>query len=209
MTSIVLKGDIKKFERFASRKGLKDVFEPEIKKALKRNSLILIELIKKKMRGREFEKNSALTLLLKRSDIPLIGDMNLLRAIDFKLRGSFKSEVGIISNKKSTGGITKQTIGMQKLAALMETGYTIKVTKKMLMAIMASLNEKQSELSSGQKKGAQQASNVLGRAKANSTFRVPPRPFLTQTFDDPSVQAKLQEVWRQALEQIFRKLGAL
>lgn len=209
MTSIVLKGDIKKFERFASRKGFKEVFGPEMNKGMKRNSLILMELIKKKIRGSEFEKNATLTLLLKRSDIPLIGDMNLIRAIDFKLRSSFESEVGIISNKKSTGGITKQTIGMQKLAALMETGYTIKVTKKMLMAIMASLSEKQSGLSSGQKKGAQQASNVLGGAKANSTFRVPPRPFLTKTFEDPQVHAKMQRIWNITLSNIFKKLGAL
>ena len=144
-----------------------------------------------------FTSDSPLTIALNSGkDIPLYKEGNLFKAIQFKLNNSFKAEVGIIKNSNSTGGVDGNTIEMQKLVELMHTGYNIRVTTAMRRAIMAKLNELGVENNSGVQKPKVEI------------WHVPPRPFLTDIWNNPKTEKILKKNWIEALEIFFKRQGA-
>lgn len=211
LASFKITGDIVKFERFMIGGVLRGNLEREIKKATIKNSLLVIREVGKKIRAKDFEENSPLTLALARNTIPLLKEKNMLDALSFQLRSSFVSEVGFIKNAQSTGGTTGNTIEMKKLVELMHTGYVIKVTPKMIAAIMAALNNRKTKR--GNLTGrARKALHAIGENEGGGgvkQFRVPPRPFMIQVFEDPRLIAEIKANWNEALQRAWLKQGAL
>ena len=154
------------------------------------------------MFGSKFDKNANLTLALARGTIPTVKEKNLADAITHKLLSSFKAEVGIIKNTQSTGsavGITKSTINMEQLVTMMESGYTIKITPKMIFSIFAALAE------------GQQAGDDLGaefESRGKRFFRVPPRKVLSAVLGDKRINKLIQKEWRKGLQNTFKRMGA-
>lgn len=197
-------GDINDFKKFINPNTTQNDINRAIRKATIRNSLFLIKKVKDNIRNREFDSNSELTLAMKNSDLPLLNQRNLWKAIDFKLKSSFESEVGLVSEKDSTGsqfGKSKKQINLKKLVELMEDGYTITVTKKMKLAIAIALNKDKPRKGSS-KKGT-------SKLKTGSTYTVPSRKVFTKVFEeDPSIDKVLQGNWRMELENMWKRRGA-
>lgn len=205
-------GDINRFKQFLNPQVWSGNLEREIKRATIKNSLYLIKEIKEQMRKKgAFPENSPLTLMTSKSDNPLLDNKNLWNAIDTVLKTSFESEVGILTNKGSTGskfGNARSQINIKDLVELMESGYTITVTNKMKKAIAASLNSASKEGSKKAKKNASVASQRLRKIYGGKEYVVPPRPIFSSVFENPSIEKQLQANWRAALEGTFKAQGA-
>ena len=202
--SLKMSGDIKAFEKFIKVRTFPADMDRAIRRGTIRNSLFLIKMIKDGIRNREFDSNSELTLAMKNSDLPLLNQRNLWKAIDYKLLNSFTSEIGIIADKGSTGsqfGHAKSQINLKLLVELMEEGYTITVTEKMKKAIAIALSETESKSTT--------ASSRTKGMKTGSSYVVPPRKVFTTVWDEGgNVDKVLQQNWRKALEDMWKFRGA-
>lgn len=201
--SLKMTGDIKDFEKFTKVSTFGPDLDRAIKKATIRNSLFLIKKIKDNIRNREFDSNSELTLAMKNSDLPLLNQRNLWKAIDFKLMNSFVSEIGVVSEKGSTGsqfGKAKSQVNIKTLVELMEDGYEITVTDKMKQAIAIALNKDQPRKVS--------RTRTVQKLKTGGTYTVPSRKVFTTVWDDPTIERVLQANWRKALEDMWKDRGA-
>ena len=211
LASFEIRGDMLKFERFLSGPKFSKNLEREIRKATIKNSLLAIRAIGKKIRAKDFQENQPLTLALARNTIPLLKEKNMLDALSFQLRNSFVSEVGFIKNAQSTGGVTGATIEMKKLVELMESGYVIKVTPKMIAAMMAALNSRRTKKGNltGRARKALRAIDSTRGGGGIKNFRVAPRPFMTQVFQELILIREIKANWNEALERVWEKQGAL
>lgn len=211
IASFEIVGDFVRFEKFMIGAALKGNLEREIRKATIRNSLLVIRTVGKKIRGRGFAENSPLTLALSKGTIPLLKEKNLLDALSFQLRSSFESEVGFLKNTKSTGGVTGSTIGIKKVVELMHTGYTITVTPKMIAAIMAALSGRKTKRGNltGRAKKALKALKSTQGGRGKTVWRVPPRKFMQEVFEDKDMINEIKKNWNDALERVWKTQGAL
>lgn len=210
LASLQITGDMVAFEKFMIPSILKGNLEREIRKATIKNSLLVIRAVGKKIRSKDFEENTPLTLALSKGVIPLLKEKNMLDAMSFQLRNSFQAEVGFIKNKQSTGGATGSTIGMKRLVELMHTGYTITVTPQMIAAIMASLRNRKTKRGNltGKARKALNAIESSSGGGGKRTFRVPPRKFMEETFEDKNLVDEIKANWNEALERVWKKQGA-
>jgi hypothetical protein len=203
--SFTFTGDIKNFEKFIKPGTAQSDLVNAIRKGTIRNYLFLIKKVKDNIRNREFDSNSELTLAMKNSDLPLLNQRNLWNAIDFKMKSAFEVEVGIIKKAGSTGsqfGKAKSQISMETLVELMEEGYDITVTDKMKKAIAIALSKKEGKGSSTKKRS-------VSSMKTGSTLTVPSRKVFSKVFEeDPTIDRVLQENWRKAIEDMWKKRGA-
>jgi hypothetical protein len=119
----------------------------------------------------------------------------------------------------STGGVTGKTINMYKLVELMHTGYVIKVTPKMITAIMAALNNQRTKKGrltararqmikqiETEKKFKEPGKRSIG--KDRGVWRVPPRPYMTQVMMKPEIDRTVRQNWREAIERALKAQGA-
>lgn len=207
--SIGLSGDVKGFLMFLDSARFRGNLEREMKRATLKSALMLVKIIKKEMsQGKGFEKNARMTRALKRSNRPLIDELNLRDAINFQLINSFQAEVGIVDRRLSTGskaGKNKTLLEMEKLVELMESGYIIKVTEKMRIAMMMQLG---SEDTPAGKRDRSLAAIAKKAGSGQDTWRVPPRKVLTSMWSRKDIQDQLRTNWREALRKAFRAQGA-
>ena len=195
---IQLTGDIDIFKTFLNRNFWNGNIEKEMKKATLKNCLYLTSEIRNAIRDKKYQENSPLTIALNSGkDIPLYKKGNLFRAIQFKLNDSFRAVVGVLKDSNTTGGVNRNNIQMQKLVELMHTGYNIKVTTAMRIAIMAKLS-----------KTSVKDSKVPTSNQKVESWYVPPRPFLTDIWDDPKTERELRKNWNEGLEKFFKRQGA-
>lgn len=192
---IVITGDVKEFLSFTNVVKHRKAIEREIRKATIKSSRFLVRQVKKAINQRKFTKNSELTLALANKGLtPLKKFQNLFKAIEFELRSSFESEIGLIKDTQTTGGVTGKKESMKKVAFLLHEGYTIDVTDDMRAAIAIELR----------KKGTRRSKRVLESMKSvkgKSTFRVPPRKFFSRTFRNPVIQKIIKNNWKIAIER--------
>lgn len=197
------------WKKFRNISGFKANLDREIRKATIKNSLIIIKAVGRKVRDKKYAENQPLTLALSKRTIPLLKEKNMLDAMSFELANSFRAEVGFIKNKQSTGGVTGNTIEMQKLVELMESGYTITVTPKMVAAIMAALRTKRTKKGNltGKARKALKAIEAGEGGGGKRTWRVPPRKFMTEVLEDKQLAKQIRQNWSEALERVWKKQG--
>jgi hypothetical protein len=202
MFKLKITGDIPAFKNFINSSTFDRDMRRVISVATKKNVLYLIKEIKQRIRARDYEKNSALTLALNKNSIPLLKEGNLFDAIDHKMITAFKTEVGIIADKNSSSNLSGKTIGLHKLTELMHEGYVIKVTPAMKRAVAIALNE----VSGKKRKKLEKSSS--DESTGTDVWIVPPRPFLTDVWKDPRVESMLRRNYREAIERVFKMRGA-
>lgn len=177
----------------------------EIRRATKTASLFLIKMIIVEIKQKKYIKNSKFTLAFKSTEIALLDEQHMIRAITHKIIDSFTSEVGLLAEgegKEPTGGKFGRSSArsMKQVIELMHTGYVVKVTRKSLAAMKAALA----------RKGTKEAQELLAvfnsptaTTKRKGAWRVPPRPFLTRIFEDPETIVKLKKIWEDAVIRAF------
>lgn len=209
--SIGLGGDVKAFLMFLDSTRFRGNLDREMRRATLKSALMMVKIIKKEIsQGKGFTKNAKLTRALKRSNRPLVDELNLRDAINFQLMDSFRAEVGVVDNRLSTGskaGKNRTLLEVTKLVELMESGYTIQVTQAMITALMARLESDDTPAGKRDRALAGIAKNAL-RGKSSATWRVPPRKVLTSMWSRKDIQDQLRTNWREALERAFKKQGA-
>lgn len=202
-------GDWKAFLLFLDASKFKRNIDRELRRATIQSALMLVKILKTEIaKGKTFEKNAKLTRALKRSNRPLVDELNLRNAINYQLISSLIAEVGVIDGTRSlsTGSKGKghrTVLEMQKLVEMMEEGYTITVTEKMRAALMIALRSE--DTPAGKRSTALRG---IGKKNAQETYRVPPRKVLTGIWSRPDVQKQLRINWRDALKRAFQKQGA-
>lgn len=208
---ILLSGDVKEFEAFLNKAAWQGNLEKMVRRGLTRCSLVLLKEIKTRIIAKRYLANSPLTLALAKrgKKTPLLKEKNLVDAMSYAIIKSFEAEVGFVKAAESTGGVRSGPHEMKKVVELMHKGYIIDVTPKMRKAIFAALNEQRTAKGrlTQQAKGIVKGLQLKG-LRRTMTWRVPPRPFLTEVYKDPAVIAKLRQVWRESLESFFQKQGA-
>ena len=207
--TLKLSGDFELFSQFMDGEKFKPVFEREIKRATLKNCLYCVAAIKTEIKQRRYEENGPLTLALTRNSIPLLKEKNLVDAIAYRLDSALQAEIGIIGTHESTGGVTRKTYDLVKVATLLHEGYLIKITPKMVAAIMAALRYAKAL----KHRGASRALGAIEKNEGSTGFtagvwRVPPRPFMTQVLERPDIEERIRKTWREALEIIYQKMGA-
>lgn len=202
-SGLVITGDVAAFKRFLTPSVTIKNLEAEIRKATTDNALYLVKKVKEQIRARRLTANAPLTLALSSGQIPLLKEKNLFDAIGFTLKSSFEAEVGLSEGKRTTGGVKSRPFDMEKVVLLLHEGYTIDVTPEMRAAIAASLREKKG-------RNATRSSEAFKEreGKGRTTYRVPPRRFLTTTFKNDAVQERVRRRWREAVETALLKSGA-
>lgn len=205
-SGLVIRGDIKSFLRFTDPRINRRILEREMRKATIRSSLFLVKQVKRAIRKRRFTKNSELTIALakaggkKRSTIPLLKEKNLSDAIAFELKTAFHSEVGLVKDAKTSGGVFSPPEDMKKVAFLLHEGYTIDVTDAMKAAIAIALRE------IGDRRAAKSLSVMeRNKGKGKTTWRVPPRKFFAIVFKNSKNRKVVQKNWRIAIQRAFAK----
>lgn len=202
---IKFEGPVIELEKFVNPRLMHRAIKTEIRKAVIKNSLVLIRLLKKEIRGRNLTENSPLTLSFRKNSIPLLDERNLLSAMGFALKSSFESEVGYVLSTQSTGGKAgnKASISIQKLVELTHKGFVIDVTPAMRAAMIAELRKSKKRKA----KKALKSFNAIDR-RGKATYVVPPRPFMEKVFNRRSTSKILRTNWKEALERAYKRQGA-
>lgn len=207
--SIELGGDVKGFLLFLDSTRFRGNLEKNLRRATLRSALMMVKVVKKEIaQGKQFGKNAKLTLALKRSNRPLVDELNLRDAINFQLLDSFKAEIGVVDRRLSTGskaGKNKTLLEMEHLVKLMESGYTITVTKAMIVALMMRLDSEQTP-GGKRKQGLNAIAKNAGSGK--TSWRVPPRKVLSSMWARKDIQEQVRQNWREALAKTFKDQGA-
>ena len=213
---LVISGDWNQYNTFLNTAIYSRHIEREIRLAMIKSCLFIIKAIKQEIRGRNFAENKPLTLALAKGTLPLLKSKNLWDAIEYKLNTAFQAEIGIIRNTQSTGGVTGDTRSMYKIAELMHTGYTIKVTPKMITAILAALSNMKTKSGRTTAKARSMIKQINTerkfklpgkRSKIAGNWRVRPRPYMERVMSSPDVYMEVRKNWKEALIAIIFKYG--
>lgn len=201
-SSLVITGDVQDFLNFTDIRLHSAAIRREMRRATIKSSRFLIKQVKKTIRSRRFTPNSELTLALakkggsRRSTVPLRKFQILMKAMMFELKSAFESEVGLIKDTQTTGGVTGDSRSLKKVAFLLHEGYTITVTDAMRAAIAIELRKINDRRS---RRVLRSMESRTGHGKG--TFRVPPRRFFTTTFRNPVIQKVVKKNWKEAIER--------
>jgi len=208
--SFRITGDTVKFDKFLMSPKFRKNLERQMRRATTLNSLLVIKAMGRKIRDRGFEDNTDLTLTLTKGQIPLLKDKNMLDAMSYNLRNAFESEVGWLGGRESTGGVTGQTIPMQKLVELVHDGYMITVTPKMVAAIMGALRNRKTKSGRLTKKakGALKAFEGTEGGGGRGQWKVVGRPFVEQVLTDPELIRTIRKNWADAIARAYLAQGA-
>jgi len=155
VSEIILKGDWKKLE---SKLGVQTKqIERIVSRALKRAGYEYRAEVRRRIKEAEYEPNSPLTVLLKKSSIPLVEHGDLLQSISVGLEKWNEVVVGVLRTHEKAN-----------VAAILHSGATIRVTKKMRTYFATVLK--------------------VTPPKVGRVLRIPARPFLTKPLEEPEVK---------------------
>ncbi|MGE0229454.1 MAG: hypothetical protein AB7U23_13205 [Dehalococcoidia bacterium] len=158
---------------------------------------------------RDYETNAPLTIALKGSDLPLVGEDGTLRgSITYNVRGAQRVDFGAKSPRLPGG---------QLLYAVLHEGATIKVTPRMRMAVMAKLREKEKSIKALKRKSAKRKKDLAWIQEAHAALKafgdanpgasaywtIPPRPFLREVWEDKTWRRFARKTYVDALEAIL------
>jgi len=205
-SSLKITGDVRSFLRFTDPRINRRILEREMRKATIKSSLFLVKQVKRAIRKRAFTANRPLTIALakasgkRRTTIPLLKEKNLVDAISFELKTAFHSEVGLVKNTKTTGGVFSSPHSMKKVAFNLHEGYTIDVTDAMKAAIAIALRE------IGDRRALSSLKTMeKNTGKGKTVWRVPPRKFFSIVFRNRFNQKVVQKNWRIAIANALSK----
>ena len=170
--------------------ALRDHIDRTIRKAHGKVGLLYERNAKQRIKNRAYAENAPLTKALKGSDLPLVADGDLRGAITHNVVSAAELQMGAISPKVGGGKL---------LYRILEEGATIRVTSKMRRALMAKLAKVDNQFATEARKAM---ANFQGKGKA--VWIIPPRRFLSSTFEDPRWRAETQRVYRLAMVEITK-----
>jgi len=134
-----------------------------------------------------FEENSPLTVALKGSDTPLLNDGDLAGSLTYIVDDWKGVRLGVRSRKLRSG---------RYLAEVLHNGATLKVTPAMRRAVFAKLRER-----AKRDKRARSFARSIRGMPAKGVWIIPPRPFLSTTFESKAFQDKVRAEYQRFIDR--------
>lgn len=204
-----LVGDWRKFARAIDPDRLGPALEANLKKATIVNAMYVIAEIRRRIKRRAYERNSALTVLIKRSSAPLVDDGDMFNAFTYQVINPTTVFVGILRTSRDSSGQN-----LANVAELLHEGGAVQVTEAMrnmfsLLASVASGERSKGELTG---RAADLAARLKDRIKqikplkeSTKALVIPPRPFFRAVFKDPKVLKKVRKTWEKAVQDTLKE----
>lgn len=188
-----------RFKRSTDARLFQRKFQRHRKAAL---DLVSREIISQAIKLGSFERNAALTQMIKGSDSPLEDSgKQLVRAFRTRFYG----------NELFVGIPMTDPFYMQ--AKSVHDGVTLKVTDKMrqmfIMLWLASNNELGSDQLTGRAAELfeRQPKGWLPLRDSTQVIKIPARPFMTEAFSSPEVRAVAERLFTQAVERTLAEMA--
>ena len=174
LAEIILKGaDWKRLENKLGVSSQQKI-ERLVSRALKRAGYEYRAEVRRRIKKAEYEENSSLTTLLKGSSLPLVNHGDLLQSISVSQERWNEVVVGVLRTHEKAN-----------VAAILHSGATIRVTKKMRTYFATILK--------------------VTPPKVGRVLRIPARPFLTKPLEDSGVKSAIMDVIDSALKRSLEK----
>ena len=187
----VLSKEWKELEKLLSTARVTPELTNNLKRATIANGAIAKAMIRQTIKASDFEKNAALTTLLKKSGKPLAGITGeLFKAIAKATVETLAVEVGV-----------RKASPIADLAVAVHEGKTIEVTPKMrvLFSVLAGASDpgrtKQPELTGRARELFALFQNWRPLKPSTVAIVLPPRRFITQTVENPVLHRKIARNW--------------
>lgn len=207
-----LTGDWRRFARAIDPDRLGPAVEAHVKRATIANALYVIAEIRRRIKRRAYGRNSALTILIKRSSAPLVDDSDLFNSFTHHVINPTTVFVGVLRTSRDAAGQN-----LANLAELLHEGGAVQVTEAMrnmfsLLAAVGSGERSKGELTG---RAAELAARLKGRIKqikplkdSTKVLNIPPRPFFRAVFKDPKVLKKVRKNWEKAVQDALNEQAA-
>lgn len=201
-------GDWKRMAAALDPKRFEANLQANIHKATKFNGMMVRAEVRRRIKGRKYEANAPLTVLVKRSSTPLVDDGDLFGAVTSKDIDAYSVFVGILRSATSKDGRS-----LTNIAEFLHSGGNIPVTEAMrgMFILLSEVGQGKREVASLEGRAAEMAKALKGRIKnihplkqSTKFIVVPPRPFLTSVLEDPIVLKRCEKNWRKAAMAAFK-----
>jgi hypothetical protein len=203
-----LTGHWRKFARAIDPDRVGPALERNLQKATIVNAMYVISEIRRRIKRRAYERNSAFTVLLKRSSTPLVDDSDLFNAVTHQVVSPTAVFVGVFRTARDEDGKS-----LANLAELLHEGGVIQVTTAMrnMFALLAAVGSGEVSKSELTGRAAEIAARLKGRIKQMKPLKdstralvIPPRPFLRAVFKDPKVLKRVRKTWEKAVQDTLQ-----
>lgn len=191
-----LSGDWKKYGDTLD--AFSDNFRKLIERATERNAILARDEMRLRVNARKYTANAPRTVILKGGDLPLAGKTGspesaagasgggtgaaLLKSLAYQMEGPLSAIVGV--NRWANYR------GRKNIGKIVHDGVTIPVTERMRKYFYFLAF----------KYGSKGFKPLHPRTKK---IVIPPRPFIKNVIDDPTVQARMRAQWEAAVDAAF------
>ena len=211
-TAVQLFKDWDKFAAATDPTRFRFAMDVKMHVATKRNCEDVQNEIRRRIDGREYDKNSGLTILLKASSKPLVGGTTgyggsdvggtLLKSLGNSMQGAYVGFIGVV---RSRGGAN--------VALIVHQGAVLKMTtqrrKWLAMAISKAMKRQgmtYSRRGEAYTYAGGKATPVPGSSSniGAQAIVIPARPFITKAMQDPALQKRLIDRWAAAAAEALK-----
>lgn len=198
-----LTGNWKRMGAAVDAKRFQNNLEANISKATAFNGMMMQSEIRRRIKAKRYEKNSPMTIALKKASTPLIDDGDLWGSVTTKNLSAYTVFVGVLASKMSSDGKP-----MVNLANFLHSGGAIPITEHMrnLWIVLSEVGQGKRPKSYLTGRAAEIAKALGRRIKNIKPFKpstthvvIPPRPFLASVLEDPKMLKKCEANWKKAI----------
>lgn len=206
-TAFKITGNWKRLQHIVSKDRFERALKVDVRKATTQAAMIVVKEIKKRISGRSYSPNAQLTILIKKSTLPLVDDSDLYNSITHMTVDEKSAFVGVLRKVEIDGRPAAD------LALMLHEGASITVTNAMrgLFFALASVGEGRMQASELTGRAAELATQLGSRIKkirplkaSTSVIVIPPRPFLKVPFEDRALLGRIKQIWERAVDASIR-----
>lgn len=207
-----LTGGWKKMANALDSEAFRKNLEDKMGKATQVNGMMVRGEIRKRIKGKRYQRNNPMTVLIKKSSTPLVDDGDLFGSITSQTVDAYSVFVGVLRTATDSDGKP-----LVNLVQLLHEGGTIQVTAKMraMFEMLWEVGQGKRDPATLEGGAADLAAQLGDRIKSirplkptTTALHIPPRRFITEAFDDPRTHKRAKAIWEKALKEVFRNQAA-
>jgi len=171
-----------------------------IDRATVANAMLAAAEIRRRIRGKRYTPNAALTTLIKGSSTPLVDEALLFQAVTHQRIDGKTAFAGVIRRARGKGG------DLADIATMLHEGASLPVTPAMrgLFYVLAQATQGKRDPATLTGRAAEIFAQLKGKGPiyplkpGTTVIVIPPRPFLREVFEDKGLLAKMKTNWARA-----------
>lgn len=181
---------LKHFIKFIGKGGkfYTKILRDEVRKATRRNLLLVEDEIKQQILKKKHEPNSAVTEAIKGENFPLKDTGDMVQAISTEMKSAYSGFVGFLKDQKTSHGGD-----MEKVVEILQEGFELEITPAMRKFLFATSEDP----------GPKPAVGTPG------VIRVKGRPFVNDVFKDKKIIQMMNKNWEMAVASSLRRVKAI